>query len=48
MSYTEMFQSNGKWIAMVGNTTKSFQTMEEAVEWIEEQQEKERKNGKFD
>ena len=47
MSDTKLCKSHGKWVAMFGNATKTFKTMKEAVEWIEEQQEKERENGEF-
>ena len=43
MSETKLVKSHGKWIAMFGVEMKSFKKMEEAIEWIEEQQEKERK-----
>ena len=42
MSETKLVRSHGKWVAMFGNETQSFKTMKEAIEWIEEQQEKER------
>lgn len=45
MSETKLVKSHGKWVAMVGDETKSFKTMKEAIEWIEEQQEKEREDG---
>jgi len=48
MSETKLVKSHGKWVARFGNDTKQFATMKEAVEWIEEQQEKERKNGRTD
>lgn len=48
MSETKLVKSHGKWVARFGNDTKQFVTMKEAVEWIEEQQEKERKNGRPD
>lgn len=46
MSETKLVKSHGKWVAMCGNEMKSFETMKEAIQWIEECQEKERKNGK--
>ena len=46
MSETKLCRSHGKWIARFGNVTKTFETMDEAVQWVEEQQEKERKNRK--
>ena len=45
MSEAKLCRSHGKWVAKYGNETKEFKTMREAAEWIEEQQEKERKNG---
>ena len=42
MSETKLVKSHGKWVAMFGNEMKAFDTMREAVEWIEEQQAKER------
>ena len=44
MSETKLVRSHGKWVARFGKDTKKFITMKEAVEWIEVQQEKERKN----
>ena len=44
MSETKLVRSHGKWIVLFGKETKSFDTMKEAIEWIEEQQEKERNN----
>ena len=45
MSETKLVKSHGKWVAMFGHEMKSFDTMKEAVLWLEEKQEKERGNG---
>ena len=42
MSETKLVKSHGKWVARCGRETKQFKTMKEAVEWIEECQQKER------
>jgi hypothetical protein len=45
MSEAKLARCHGKWVAMYGNETKEFDTIKEAAKWIEEKQEKERKNG---
>lgn len=48
MSETKLCRSHGKWVARFGTVTKTFKEMDEAVKWIEEQQEKERNNERTD
>ena len=48
MSEAKLCRSHGKWVAIYGSITKAFKTMKEAAKWLEEQQEKERKNGRPD
>ncbi len=48
MSETKLCRSHGKWVAIFGTVTKTFKEMDEAVKWIEEQQEKERNNERTD
>ena len=44
MSTQELKAENGKWIAKHGNETKRFDTMNEAVRWLDDCDEKERSN----
>lgn len=48
MSETKLCRSHGKWVARFGTVTQTFKEMDEAVKWIEEQQEKERNNERTD
>ena len=47
MSETKLVKSHGKWVAMYGKEMRSFNTMKEAIEWLEECQAKDRENGKY-
>lgn len=42
MSEAKLCKSHGKWVAIFGSTTKEFDTMKEAAQWLEECAEKER------
>ena len=42
MSTQELKAENGKWIATYGKETKRFETINEAVKWLDDCDEKER------
>lgn len=39
-----LIKSHKKWVARFGPDVKAFETMKEAVAWLEEQKEKEREH----
>lgn len=42
MNEAKLCRYHGKWVAIFGTITEKFKTMKEAIEWLEEQKEKER------